>query len=434
MNDCYQQNMTVIRQRWPGLASQLDKVAEQAPALALAIAEGADSTLLVNGIQLTSRHNRALEARQQATPVHLEPQVTLYGTGLGDLQLELLSWPSLQGLRVKILNESLFCVVLQLLDQRSWLNDPRVQLAVAGDDKELQPPYVVLPAELVLASDFNQKIRQRLCSELEVDNVRHRLAAQITPLLPRLQQNQPFWRRDKQVQQLFGTIPTAQQAFVIAAGPSLEQHYVLLKQSRLQPVAPVLICVDTAVKALLTHNIVPDIIVTVDYLVSTRHLPVSQLPASCKLVYFPITNTDILTGFPGERYVAMNDTQMFASIREQLNAAKLFMHGSVIHPATDLAVQMGATEVVFFGADFAFSHQKTHASWQDGEIGIPYQQASEWVMNADGEKVPTLPNFMTYLIGLERYIRRHPTVRFYNTSRAGAVIDGTIYHPEYTTC
>lgn len=432
MNDCYQQNITMIRQRWPELASQLDVIAAKNPELTLALAEGAESTLSVNGIQLTSRHNRALEARQQAAQVLHQPVVTLYGTGLGDLQHELLSRHDLQVLKVKILNESLFCLVLQLLDQRSWLSDPRVQLDVAGEDKELQPPYVVLPSELVLASDFNQKIRQRLCSELEVDNVSQRLAENTAHLRPRLQQNQPYWQQDQQVQKLFRTLTAGQQAFVIAAGPSLEQHYLLLQQSRAQQAPPLLICVDTAVKALLAHQIVPDIIVTVDYLISARHLPVAELPDSCKLVYFPITSAEILANFPGVRYVAMNETQMFASLRNQLGAARLFMHGSVIHPATDLAVQMGASEVVFFGADFAFSHQKTHASWQDGEIGIPYQQASEWVLNFHGEKVPTLPNFMTYLIGLERYIKRHPTITFYNTSKAGAVIEGALYHPEYS--
>lgn len=432
MNDCYQQNINVIRHRWPELASQLDAIADQSPAFSVALAEGAESTLLVNGIQLTSRHNRALEARQQAAQVQQQPVVTLYGSGLGDLQHELLSWQVLQTLNVKIMNESLFSLVLQLLDQRSWLSDPRVQLSLAGEDKELQPPYVVLPSELILASDFNQKIRQRLCSELEVDNVRQRLAENTAHLLPRLQQNQPYWQKDKQVQQLFRTITAGQQAFVIAAGPSLEQHYLLLQQCRALPTPPLLICVDTAAKALLTHQIVPDIVVTVDHLISSRHLPVTELTDSCKLVYFPITSAEILAHFPGDRYVAMNETQMFAPLRDKLSAARLFMHGSVIHPAVDLAVQMGASEVVLFGADFAFSHQKTHASWQDGEIGIPYQQASEWVMNAYGEKVPTLPNFITYLIGLERYIQRHPAVTFYNTSKAGAVIEGALYHPEYS--
>ena len=66
----------------------------------------------------------------------------------------------------------------------------------------------------------------------------------------------------------------------IAAGPSLEQHYQLLQQSRARQVPPLLICVDTAVKALLAHQIVPDIVVTVDYLISARHLPVAELPAS----------------------------------------------------------------------------------------------------------------------------------------------------------
>lgn len=429
MNDCYQHNIKVIRARWPKLALLLDELTSRPCPLEVALAEGKDSTLVVDGIQLTSRHDRLQEAQQQAAQVQGQQFVTLYGTGLGDLQQELLCQPSLMGLKVKIMNEALFSLVLQLVDQTGWLKDPRVHLAMACDDKELQPPYVVLPSELVLVSDYNRKIRHRLSSELEINNVTGRLASTIEPLLPRLQHNQRYWQQDQQVQQLFQSLQSGQQAFVIAAGPSLEQHYQFLQNCHKQPTPPVIISVDTAVKALLSHQIVPDIVVTVDYLVNHRHLPTAQLPSECKLVYFPMTSTEILTGFQGQRYVAMNESQMFATIRGQLSAARLFMHGSVIHPATDLAVQMGATEVVFFGADFAFSHNKTHASWQDGEIGIPYQQATEWVMNFYGEKVPTLPNFMTYLIGLERYIRRHPAVTFYNTSKAGALIDGTTDYP-----
>lgn len=40
------------------------------------------------------------------------------------------------------------------------------------------------------------------------------------------------------------------------------------------------------------------------------------------------------------------------------------------------------------------------------------------------------PNFRSYLCELERYIARHPEIKFYN-SRIGALIDGTSLHPEF---
>lgn len=427
-------NLNVIRSRWPKLAKELENICAESHSLQISVIEGGDSTLLINGIQLTSRHNRHQEAQQQAAHIADQPCVFLYGTALGDLQLELLSSTTLTELNVAILNEHVFVLVMQLIDQTDWLMDPRVYLSMASDQTEIQTPFIVAPSELMLVSDRNRKIRDRLCSELEVDNVAKRLETTITTLLPRLAQNQQYWKNDEQVQSLFNTLKAGQEAYVIAAGPSLEQHYGHLQQCKNKTIPPVIICVDTAVKALVAHHIMPDIVVTVDYLIKKHHLPNELLAKTCKLVYFPMTHEDVLIDFPGHRYVAMNNTQMFQTIRNELSAARLFMHGSVIHPATDLAVKMGATDVVFFGADFAFSHQKTHANWEDGEIGVRYQQATDWTFNFYGEKVPTLPNLTTYRIGVERYIQKHPAITFYNTSKAGAVIAGTQDYPESRLC
>ena len=40
-------------------------------------------------------------------------------------------------------------------------------------------------------------------------------------------------------------------------------------------------------------------------------------------------------------------------------------------------------------------------------------------------------NFRGYLVELERFIARHPQVAFFNTSRAGALIAGTDFAPEF---
>jgi hypothetical protein len=431
MNDCFAQNIRVIASRWPDLADVLQQAAAEKHRPAVQLIEGQDSTLLVNGIQLTSRHNRQQEALQQISklPQHYAG-ITLYGTGLGDMQQQLLNRECLQQLRVCILNEYIFALVLQLLDQRHWLSDSRVTLQLAASQSDIQPPFAVLPSELVLASDSSMKIRDRLYSELEAGYAAQRLQRDISAFLPRLQQNQPFWQQDQPVQALFNSLTADKEVYVIAAGPSLEQHYDFIRQAQQQPNAPLLICVDTAVAALLSQDIRPDIIVSRDHKITLRHLPCSNLTPTSALVYFPLANPELLQHFPGKRYVALSDSSIFDPVRSQLAAVNLFSHGSVIHPAVDLAVKMAAKRVVLFGADFAFSHNKTHASWQNGAIGPGYQASTEQVINGYGEKVPTLRNLLTYLTGLERYISKQPAVSFFNTSKAGAVIAGTRYHPE----
>jgi hypothetical protein len=433
-NDCFAQNMRVIASRWPALADVLQQAAAEEHRPAVQLIEGQDNTLLINGIQLTSRHNRQQEALQQISklPQHY-PHITLYGTGLGDMQQQLLSRDRLQHLSVCILNEYIFALVLQLLDQRYWLSDSRVSLQLAASQNDIQLPFAVLPSELVLASDDNMKIRDRLYSELEAGYAAQRLKQDISRFLPRLQQNQPYWQQDQQVQALFNSLAADKDVYVIGAGPSLEQHYGFIRQAQQQANAPLLICVDTAVKALLAQDIRPDIIVSRDHKITLKHLPCSSLTAASSLVYFPLANPELLQHFPGTRYIALSDSAVFNPVRKQLAAAALFSHGSVIHPAVDLAVKMGARRVLLFGADFAFSHNKTHASWQNGALGPGYQAATEQVINGFGEKVPTLRNLLTYLTGLERYISKQPAVSFVNTSKAGAVIAGTQYHAELTS-
>jgi hypothetical protein len=432
-NDCFKQNMAVIRRRWPQLADVIQQAAAEQHRPAVRLAEGRDSTLIINGVQLTSRHDRQREALQQISkiPGHSK-QVTVYGTGLGDLQQQLLNRELLQQLTVCILNEYIFALVLQLLDQRHWLNNPKVELQLAATQADLQLPYAVLPSELVLAGDGGLKIRDRLYAELEAGYAAARLKQDISEFLPRLQQNKRFWQHDSPVQNLFNSLAANKDVYVIATGPSLETHYAYLRRIQQNAGAPLLICVDTAVAGLLAEQIRPDIIVSRDHKVTAEHLPCKALTAASSLVYFPLTNPDVLQHFPGPRYVAMSDSAVFEPLRKQLPAAPLFSYGSVIHPAVDLAVNMGAKRILLFGADFAFSHQKTHANWQNGSIGPAFQQATEQVINGFGEKVPTLRNLLTYLTGLERYIAKQPAVQFFNTSKAGAVIAGTEYYPELT--
>lgn len=434
INDCFAQNMRVIASRWPTLADVLQQAAAEQHRPAVQLIEGQDNTLLINGIQLTSRHNRQQEALQQISKLPRQyPHITLYGTGLGDMQQQLLGRERLQQLNVCILNEYIFALVLQLLDQRHWLSDSRVTLQLAASQSDIQLPFAVLPSELVLASDSSMRIRDRLYSELQAGYAAQRLKQDISAFLPRLQQNQPFWQHDLPVQALFNSLAPEKDVYVIGAGPSLEQHYGFIKQAQQQRNTPLLICVDTAVAALLSQDIRPDIIVSRDHKITLQHLPCSSLTPASSLVYFPLANPELLQHFPGKRYVALSDGAVFDPVRKQLAAAALFSHGSVIHPAVDLAVKMGAKRVLLFGADFAFSHNKTHASWQNGALGPGYQAATEQVINGFGEKVPTLRNLLTYLTGLERYISKQSAVRFFNTSKAGAVIAGTQYHTELTT-
>ncbi|MFS1288119.1 motility associated factor glycosyltransferase family protein [Pseudomonas piscis] len=427
MSDSFEHNAAVLQRRWPALLARL--VAEDSASLQASLVEGLGSTLSIAGIQLTSRHDRTHEARLQAASLPDEPVLHVYGCGLGDLQQALLARPGLQRLYVHILNGAVFKLVLQLLEQDAWLVDPRVELLYAGDLHEIQLPFFALPAELVLADDYNAKIRDRLISETHLEFNNRLFNADAASINERLAAVEPWVAGDRDVAQLFDTC-AGREVFVIATGPSLERHFAALRELSGQAPRPLLICVDTAYQPLLKQGIRPDLVLSIDQRISSRHLP-SQGSEGTTLVYLPLADPLVLEGWRGPRYVAYSASPIFQQLRQRLPRALLHAGGSVIHPAVDLAVKMGGKRITLFGADFAFPMNRTHAGWQDGDLGPQLSAAKHWVLDGHGRRVRTQLNFRSYLCELERYIASQPEVAFFNTSRDGAMIAGTTFHVDF---
>ena len=147
---------------------------------------------------------------------------------------------------------------------------------------------------------------------------------------------------------------------------------------------------------------------------------------SVGLVYFPMVSPEVLLAWQGPRYGAYSASPLYEEVRGLLPRGELFSSGSVLHPAVDLAVKMGAGRVTLLGTDFAFIGEETHAGWPAGLL-TPTNMPTHWVLNGHGQRVTTLLNFRSYLCDLERFIARHPEVSFFNTCRDGAWIDGADY-------
>ncbi|MBP5944729.1 MULTISPECIES: motility associated factor glycosyltransferase family protein [unclassified Pseudomonas] len=427
MSEFFQANAEVLQRRWPALFERL--MAEDSAAVQAELVQGLGSTLSVNGVQLTSRHDRTHEARVQAASLADKAQLHVYGTGLGDLPAVLLERAGLERLYVHILNGALFALVVQLLDQRQWLEDPRVELFYAGDLSDICTPFFALPTEMLLADDFNAKIRDRLVSEVHLSFNNREFDPQSPVIQQRLQDCLPVLLGDDDVAQLFGTC-VDREVYVIATGPTLEGHFERLAKVRAQAQRPLFICVDTAYRPLREHGVVPDLVVSIDQLISFRHLPFEESDG-IPLVYLPMSDPEILRAWKGKRYGGYSASPVYAALREEYPRGELHVGGSVIHPAVDLAVKMGATRITLFGADFAFPMNKTHAGWNDGELGPSVSQARHWVRDGNGQRVSTQLNFRGYLCVLERFIAAHPQVEFFNSSRGGALIAGARFNQEF---
>ncbi|MDM5062862.1 DUF115 domain-containing protein [Aeromonas salmonicida] len=427
-DELFAQHGRLIRQRWPALWPRL--LAQDVESIQAELTEGLGSTLSIDGIQLTSRHDRVKEAELQAASLPEVAVLHLYGTGLGDLPRALLGRTGLKRLEVKIMNGALFALVLRLLDQQDWLADSKVELMMAGDESEIRLPFFALPPELLLVEDAAARIRDRLVSEIELPFASARFDAEHPAVTRRLAENRELLTSDGDVASLFG-LARGKHALIVASGPTLQTNLATLQaqlQTRRQDY--LLISVDTALAFLLRHGIRPDIVVTIDDAIHGSRLPADQ-SAQTTLVYYPTVPTAALLAWQGPRKAAYSRSPMYQTLRQEIPKGTLHSGGSVIHPAVDLAVLMGCQQVILLGTDFAFPGELTHSGWADGALGPTASQALSWTLDGHGRRVKTNPNFSAYRTELERYIARHPEVHFWNSSREGAEIAGCSYHPEY---
>lgn len=422
---CLTQHLAIIANRWPALARILNQTQPQSSP---GIMEGHCGTLLIDGIQLTSRHNRISEAQLQANSLPVTPHLNVYGVGLGDLPRILLQRSTLTQLNVFIMNRALFLLTLSLLDHQDWLQDPRLCLTLAADEDEIRTPFFALPGELHLAEDESNRIRDRLIREISLPHTNRRYEQHLPALRQRLTDNRHLLKRDGDVASIFGCAP-GHQALVIGAGPTLKSHLPRLQALQCLPERPLLIAVDTACRALLAHGIQADWVVSIDHLIDEEKLP----PADCGLVYFPLVPTRTLMAWRGKRLAAYSRSPLYQPLRKSQPKALLYSGGSVIHPAVDLAVQMGCRDVILLGADFAFPGGETHTGWDVGALNTTLEQAKHWVLDGHDRRIRTNISFTGYRIQLERYIAAHPEVCFWNGSREGANITGCRYHSEFTS-
>lgn len=427
--DLLRHHLAIIEQRWPQLAAHL--TVAQLGDLQVELCEGLSSTLLVNGIQLTSRHDRVKEAELQAATLPDVPVLHLYGTGLGDLQKVLLTRPRLETLHVHIMHHNLFTLVLALLEHDEWLQDPRVELSLAADEQEIVLPFFALPSELELAEDAACRIRGRLISEILAGYTRQRFDPASPRILSRLAENISLVAKDGDVSSLFGSRPDSS-ALVIASGPTLAQHLPKLAGWLAHHPDWLVICVDTALVSLRSYGLAPHLVISIDDALTPDRLPGAGLD-TVPLVYAPMVPSDTLNAWPGPRLTTYSASPMYATLARKHPKGTLHQGGSVIHPTVDLAVQIGCAEVLLLGCDFAFPGGQTHAGWQDGALGPSASQALSWVVDGHGKRVSTNPNFTTYQIELERYMAAHPEVHFWNSSRDGAALLGSEYHPDFVS-
>ncbi|WP_417762014.1 motility associated factor glycosyltransferase family protein [Shewanella sp.] len=436
MTDIFQANLAIIQSRWPSAATILQQ--QDIEQLDAALVTGSNQTISVNGIQLSSRHNRMAETQLFLSTLPEQAKAaTVYGFGMGDVPFVALDEGRLTQLRICILNPAIFALVLSYVDHTPWLNHPGISLELQPSQKTLFKPYMVIAPDLELASDDNARLRDLLMYELNMSYANSKHQSDAPEIQQRFADNHLFIQQDLDVSALKSTFDH-DTAIVIAAGPSLELQYGKLAEISRHSERPLIIAVDTALRGLLHHEVKPDIVVSIDGAIAEYHLPLQQSSDIC-LAYLPRLKPAIIRQWQGPRYNALGSSKLYDELAKIYpNKTRLYTNGSVIHPAVALAIELGAVEVTLCGADFCYVNNKSHAYWHDfakssddkdtktwtNNLQKSVRHTGHWLINGDNEKMPTSLNLRAYLRNLESFIENHSNVKFYQSSRAGAKIHG----------
>jgi hypothetical protein len=419
-------NRTHIEKRWPHVWKRM--MEHPFPKEVALTYSTPQLTLFVDGVHLTSGYDQTREALLQASLVPEDsPHAWVYGIGLGHIPKILLGRGVLKKMVVVMMNAAVAAQSFAHFDHTDWLADQRVELALAEEEEEIHYPFAAVPSSLQLATDTAARLRDLVFLELATPFMNQKCSAQNSELIERLQENLPFIECDHDVAELFGT-HRGRTFLVAAAGPSLGDHYQWIRKSIGQ--YP-LIAVDAALKPLVKEGIHPDIVVTADpnrKVVCSffEHMQVSPLEKS-PLIYFPVVHSSALKMWPGPRFTAYPNHDLYQDLIKRYPKGLLFSSGSVLHPAVDLAVKMGAYNIILLGVDFSFPGGFSHVRGSTPFKKVENQIQNHWVLNGHGKRIPTIPNLRGYLRDLERYIAKHPEVRFINGSKEGAYIEGTSY-------
>ncbi len=429
MEDFFEANLAIISRRWPDVGQRICNA--DFPDSVEIDESGTEPALVVNGLHLSSIYDRLREAELQATLIPASSETAwVYGLGMAVLPRVLLMRSVLKRMNVVLFNPKIAKAVFYLIDHRDWLNDERVELQWHADHSDVCFPFSLNPPSLQLAEVSAYRLRDLVSLTLATPHIQKKHETKEADYRKRLDENESFIAQDGDVK-FFWDESKKHSIVVIGAGPTLSQHYGYLKAHRDKHY---LIVVDAALKPLLEAGIKPDVCVTQDPTekgVLRFFSGISdEALAGVSLLYFPLTPGRILTDWPGPRFVSYTQHPRYQLLLQKYPKGTLFSAGSVIHPATDLAVKMGGNPVILMGADFSFPGGDSHVLGSPAHSTSKKSRKFDWLVNGYGQKVQTIANLKGYLRDLESYILKNPEVIFINSSKDGARIEGTVYSDE----
>lgn len=211
--------------------------------------------------------------------------------------------------------------------------------------------------------------------------------------------------------------------YIIAAGPSLDQNMMELKNVK---EGDIIISTGTVLKKLLEAGITPDYVIITDGGSFTYSQTAGLTQKNIPLLYLSTVYYKILREYPGAAYLICQEgfqkSEEYAASR---HCPVYGTGGSVTTTALDVCIRMKCRRVVFVGLDLAYTNMQNHAS---GTADVRSKAEGNMVVkDIYGHDIPTAKNLNLYRKWIEQRIQKADAaeMEFIDATQGGAWIKGT---------
>lgn len=221
-------------------------------------------------------------------------------------------------------------------------------------------------------------------------------------------------------------------AIIVASGPSLQADIEWLK--RMKPHA-LIISAGSSIQALIKNGIQPHIVTLLDGGAINTKVFADPMTLASPFLFVSSSYFEIADKKNNQKFHAIikNDDVAQYYLEIDKNEAEIMPTSTVTGTAIQTAMWLGAKRIVLMGQDLSFPEQKYYADGvAHGEQSILHtmvESSDHTVLNVHGEYNATTAAFMSMKDGLENLISALRNIEFVNSTRNGAVIDGTLWKP-----
>jgi len=407
---------------------------------------------------ICSRYAPLKEARSfvESQNINKGDLVVLYGIGLGYHIQPILDIIGDDGFLYCIeTNLKLLRTAFSLIDLQKELSDFRFKLIIGRDNEELakafdeyilwnletipqdkiriifhEPSFKIIPPQFNWIQNSLELIKfDREGDTFFIDLMKQNIIKNIGVILKSAD--------SKNLHNFFKDYPV----LFIGAGPSLDKS---IKQIQSIKEKVIIVCVDTAFIPLQSHNIRPDLIISIDPQEKSFHnfkslekedIPILILPTSASMV---VNNTKAL------KIVAMQAGSWASSFFEnKLDSIGLTYGGSSVSViGSDIVLNHAKGDIIFAGMDFSFPGMKAYSNYSPefnnwfnkttpyytmemASIENIYSRKTIFIENNMGAQIPTFQSMYRYVRALESVIDFHKRDNIYILNPLGAKIKGT---------